>query len=352
MTTKKILIAVLLAGICAPALSEELEIGEQVRIVTRSTGGPGLQLEHMLDTSLNGPVLFLGSGKVVKNAPYSAEMVSERTQTLGDGNQIVNKTVSLSYRDSAGRTRTEVRKADGEVVSVAISDPVAGVRYHLRPRDKTATKIATPDLSALTARIQARSAAGEARVAAGAAQAAQAQARTVAEQVRVQVETLRRDGKLADGEHVIIKQVERRAGAAGEPRDVNIRIAKAGALPGAELGLALEDALNKRKSETRDLGTRDFNGVKAQGFERSYEIPAGEIGNRHPIVVSTETWTAPELGVVVYQKRSDPRAGDTVLRLDDLKREEPAAALFSVPSDYTVKDPLAAAAARVEKKQP
>jgi hypothetical protein len=30
-----------------------------------------------------------------------------------------------------------------------------------------------------------------------------------------------------------------------------------------------------------------------------------------------------------------------VFRLDKLKREEPAASLFAVPSDYTVKDPLA-----------
>jgi hypothetical protein len=30
-----------------------------------------------------------------------------------------------------------------------------------------------------------------------------------------------------------------------------------------------------------------------------------------------------------------------VFRLDNLKREEPAASLFAVPSDYTVKEPLA-----------
>ena len=331
MTTNKILIAVLLACACAPALSEELEIGEQVqRIVTRSTDGLGLQLEHALNIDVNAPVLYLSPGKIVKNAPYSAELVSERTQTLGDGNQIVNKTVSMSYRDSAGRTRTETRTADGEVYSVMINDPVAGVRYHLRPRDKRATKIATPDLAAITAKARA--------AAAGAARGA-------AEQARIQVETLRRDGKLPEGERIIVRQVGRSADAAGLPRNVNVRIAHGagGPLGSAELGLALEDALNGRKSDTRDLGTREFNGVKATGTERGYQIPAGEIGNRHAISVSTETWTSPELQVVVYQKRSDPRAGDAVLRLDNLKREEPAAALFTVPSDYTVRDGLASA---------
>ena len=44
--------------------------------------------------------------------------------------------------------------------------------------------------------------------------------------------------------------------------------------------------------------------------------------------------------MTVYHKRSDPRSGDVVYRLDKLKRGEPPAALFSVPSDYTVHDPL------------
>jgi hypothetical protein len=66
-------------------------------------------------------------------------------------------------------------------------------------------------------------------------------------------------------------------------------------------------------------------------------------------VVSDETWYAPDLQVTVYTKHSDPRSGDTVFRLENLKREEPAASLFSPPSDYTVKEPLARLATKVEK---
>jgi hypothetical protein len=57
-------------------------------------------------------------------------------------------------------------------------------------------------------------------------------------------------------------------------------------------------------------------------------------------VVSDESWYAPELQVTVYSKHSDPRSGERVYRLANLKREEPAASLFAVPADYTVKDPL------------
>ena len=53
--------------------------------------------------------------------------------------------------------------------------------------------------------------------------------------------------------------------------------------------------------------------------------------------------------MTVYTRHSDPRSGDTVFRLDSLKREEPAASLFAVPSDYTVKEPLARLAEKAEK---
>src|SRR5437868_271942 len=50
---------------------------------------------------------FSFDGKVVKNAPYSAEAVTEMTQRLADGNRISNKTTATTYRDSEGRTRRE-----------------------------------------------------------------------------------------------------------------------------------------------------------------------------------------------------------------------------------------------------
>ena len=46
-------------------------------------------------------------GKVVKGAPYSAQAISETTQTLADGNRITRKSTTLVYRDSEGRTRRE-----------------------------------------------------------------------------------------------------------------------------------------------------------------------------------------------------------------------------------------------------
>jgi len=92
--------------------------------------------------------------------------------------------------------------------------------------------------------------------------------------------------------------------------------------------------------------------VKAEGSERSYEIPAGEIGNRNAIVVTDETWFSPELQITLLTRHSDPRSGDNIYRLTNIKRSEPDAALFTVPSDYTVKDLMGKVDTIVEKKTP
>ena len=66
----------------------------------------------------------------------------------------------------------------------------------------------------------------------------------------------------------------------------------------------------------------------------SHTIPAGEIGNEKPIVITSERWFSPELHVVVFAKTSDPRAGETTYRLANVKSAEPSAELFKVPADY------------------
>ena len=71
-------------------------------------------------------------GPVVKNAPYAAEAVTETTQKLFDGNQIVRKSSTKQYRDSEGRERREESMGP-----IFITDPVAKVQFTLRPESKT-----------------------------------------------------------------------------------------------------------------------------------------------------------------------------------------------------------------------
>ena len=53
-------------------------------------------------------------------------------------------------------------------------------------------------------------------------------------------------------------------------------------------------------------------------------IPAGRMGNDLPIQIVTETWYSSELQTVLYQKRTDPRNGETVMRVNNISRAEPA----------------------------
>jgi hypothetical protein len=85
-----------------------------------------------------------------------------------------------------------------------------------------------------------------------------------------------------------------------------------------------------------DLGTQTIAGVSAQGTRLTRTIPAGQIGNEKPIVIVRETWFSNDLQIVVMSKRTNPWSGESTYTLTSIQRTEPAASLFSVPSDYTV----------------
>ena len=86
-----------------------------------------------------------------------------------------------------------------------------------------------------------------------------------------------------------------------------------------------------------DLGMQTINGISAQGTRYTRTIPAGKIGNANPIAIVNERWYSADLQMVIKSVRNDPRFGQTTYTLTNIQRTEPAASLFTVPSDYTVK---------------
>jgi hypothetical protein len=94
-----------------------------------------------------------------------------------------------------------------------------------------------------------------------------------------------------------------------------------------------------KETTTTSLGTQMIAGVSAEGTRYTRTIPAGEIGNEKPIQIVTDRWYSSELQMNVMVKRADPLQGDSVFQLTEIQRQEPAAALFQVPSDYTVTAP-------------
>jgi len=86
------------------------------------------------------------------------------------------------------------------------------------------------------------------------------------------------------------------------------------------------------------LGNRQILGLRADGTRKIMTVPPGVFGNVGPIDVVTDRWYSPELKIVLESRRSDPRTGDVTYRVTHISRGEPDAALFEVPSDYTVVD--------------
>jgi hypothetical protein len=107
-------------------------------------------------------------------------------------------------------------------------------------------------------------------------------------------------------------------------------------MPGVQT-MRFEGMSRLGKGVTTSLGTRDFDGVKAEGKSTVWTIAAGEIGNRNPINVTSETWYSPELQATVMSRYNDPRTGESIYRLASIKRGEPAADLFKAPDDYEVR---------------
>ena len=245
------------------------------------------------------------NGRIVKGAPYTAQSVTESTQTLADGNRIVHKNTASVYRDSEGRTRREqtleaigpfANAGDPPPQSVFINDPVAGVNYILEPRNKIARKVAMPPPG--EARDRTRIETGE----------------------RVRIETNARRTNRAPGETFEVP-----APPPPPPGD-------------GPMVREFQFARSPENIKTESLGRQTIEGVEAEGTRTTITIPAGDLGNEKPILIVNERWYSTELQTVVMSKHTDPRFGETTFRLTGITRGEQPHTLFEIPSDYTIKE--------------
>ena len=213
----------------------------------------------------------------VTNAPFTADAVTEFTQILGDGNRIERTYTSSMARDSRGRTRREQ-----EVAMLGALAPLQGHRPRL-------VMISDPST--------------------GTSYTLDEQQQTARRSSLIQIK-----GKLAV--------------LAADP----VRALKISGLDSPKVAIIDEPA----KVVTRSLGTRTVEGVAADGTQTTMTIASGELGNVRPIEVVTERWFSKELQMEVLITRNDPRSGNTVYRLTNIVRGEPAPDLFTVPAGYRV----------------
>ena len=232
----------------------------------------------------------------VKNAPFTAQAVTEFVQTLEDGNRIERRYLSSVARDSRGRTRREEEIAligpfftaanAGAPRLVTIIDADAGVTYTLDEDQRVAFR---------------SSRAGD---------------KTLLELTKL-TEALKATAVTSKG---------------GGDRGAGAEIKK------AEVALQKRSDASAEPTTIQDLGSRVIEGVRAQGTRTTTTIPTGAIGNVRPIEIVSERWFSAELQMPVLITRRDPRNGETTYRLANILRGEQQDGLFTVPAGYEVRD--------------
>ncbi len=306
-------------------------------VVTK--GQTEIRAAQVMDTKIYTELLA-SSEKVVKGAPFYAEVSNESVQTLSDGNRIVRTSNSKMYRDSEGRFRRDGAVNSGAstmvgyysgVMTTTITDPVSGTKFILNDKDKTVRKwaIKAPfafkgeDYEKLRTKFKELSTTDS----------------KMSPQAMMELEkTLAAQGKTM----TIVTTPSAQSPAAQaelEKALVSGKIAVATTAPSVGQGGGELTVLHAREGSnyafnTESLGTKNIEGVEAEGTRNVTTIPAGAIGNERPIEIVYEKWYSKDLQLIVYSKHSDPRYGDQVYKLTNISRNEPDPSVFVVPGDY------------------
>jgi hypothetical protein len=315
----------------------------------------------------------VGSTAIVTGAPYSAEVVTERNQPLADGNRITHSTHGRVFRDGRGRMRQETQGRDGKPGTVFIDDSVAGVRYMLLPGRKHAVAFPDPRTQPTGTRHSetANVDGTEVKVEDGRAfvngkpvdpHKIHVVKSASGKELRIENGRIYVDGHPANqgakGNNVTVvsrddggltREVVRIEAIRSDddtplvppappappipplpptaPGELEAPIAPLPPMPGVST-LRFESTARLGRGVTRSLGSKEFDGVRCDGRSTVWTIPAGQVGNVKPIAITSESWYSPELQVTVYSRYDDPRAGESIYRLKDIRRGEPPADLF------------------------
>ncbi|HRH42970.1 MAG TPA: hypothetical protein PKY82_15175 [Pyrinomonadaceae bacterium] len=260
---------------------------------------------------------LVSSENIVKNAPFSADVISENIQTLVDGNKIKNTFTSKMYRDSEGRFRREGTLNPGIMLTQLfkaqpvfhIVNPIEGVSYYLDSETKTAremrmkTKSYSPsdrklfkDPTDLPTKAKEESRKVEEKMA------------------KVGEEKWKIGEKMAKVEEKMAKTQEK---LRDDPKPNELVIES--------------DSVRSEK-----LGTKQIEGVEVEGTRNVHLINAGAIGNEKPIEIVYERWYSKELQLIISSRFYDPRYGEQLYRLTNISRSNPEQSLFEVPKDYKI----------------
>jgi hypothetical protein len=243
---------------------------------------------------------------VVKNEPYQAQAVTEMKQTLADNSHIVQTTTATVARDSDGRTvriqklstigpwRFADSSQGNSQTLTTIFDPVAKEHIDYTSDSKVAHVLAMPPLP---------------------------------------------PGAVVSAEGAFTVSAPAPVGGGAES---GFSVSGPGPIGGVAQGFAMQartalpQVTKGMEPKIESLGTKAIEGVQVNGTRSTSTIPVGTIGNDKDLVITRETWYAPELYLVVQSTQSDPRFGQTTYSLKNIQPGPPDEALFQVPADYKI----------------
>jgi hypothetical protein len=223
-------------------------------------------------------------GAAVKNAPYSANVITTYERTLPSGELLHGETHGKVYRDSQGRTRRETQ-AVGPTASaqksvfIFINDPISNTVTSLDPRSMTARVNQWP-FPAL--------------------------------------------GSVGSAPEQVVADHPPAAASEGPAKLWAAAVAPAaGGVPAMK---------------TEDLGSREMEGLTVTGRKITRILPAAIGGDQQPRTMVSTTWVSADLKVTVATETDNGQAGHHTTKLVNIVRTEPAAGLFQIPAGYTVAD--------------
>jgi len=95
-------------------------------------------------------------------------------------------------------------------------------------------------------------------------------------------------------------------------------------------------ATAKPETTREEIGTDTMESLPVKGTRVTQTYAPGALGNDRPLTIVTEYWYAAELRLNLLTKRTDARYGVQTVRVTELQRQEPDAALFAIGDGYKV----------------
>ncbi|WP_446745424.1 hypothetical protein [Silvibacterium acidisoli] len=93
-----------------------------------------------------------------------------------------------------------------------------------------------------------------------------------------------------------------------------------------------------RLEKVENTGEQTLDGLHLEGVRKTWTVPAAASGTGTSVEIADLYWYSSDLTMYVLIQHDDPRTGEQIVALKDIRRTEPDASLFTIPANYRVVD--------------